>query len=107
MPNGGLARRLAVAALTIAALIAATAAPASAEHNRPVPPELDQEVETAHFVVHYTTATASTQYAQAGAADFEEAYSRLVTGGGGTPNAGLRAGVPTRSRAGLPPGARE
>lgn len=65
-----------------------------------VPAGLTQAAATAHFVVHYNPGTPSPvagmtigQYAQAGAADFEEAYGRDVAGGGLEPNAALR--VPT------------
>ena len=77
------------------------ASPAMAEHDRAVPPGLTQTVATTHFVLHYDPSTVSgepgmtiAQYASAGGADLEEAYSRLVAGGGGSPNAGLLAPIP-------------
>jgi hypothetical protein len=64
---------------------------ASAHHNRGtyVPAALDTTVEGPRFVVHYDDSVTPAEYAQAGLADFEESYSRLIAGGGGTPNAGL------------------
>ncbi len=73
--------------LAVAALFAG---PSTADAARPI---LPAQVSGTHFVVHYYPATASTEYATAGLADFEESYARLVAGGGGIPNAGLRAPV--------------
>lgn len=96
-------RRPWLSALAVALLgLATTAQPAQAEHDRSVPSGLTGSVSSAHFVLHYNPSTvppASTgmtiaQYAQAGSNDFEESYSHLVTGGGGAPNAGLRAPTP-------------
>lgn len=87
----------ALAAVALLGALALTAAPAGAEVARP---SLPAQVGTAHFVVHYDPATATADYATTGAADFEESYSRLVTGGGGTPNAGLRAPVDDAPRGG-------
>ncbi len=72
-------------------------ASATAETARPA---LPATLGGAHVLVHYDPATASAEYAAAGLADFEEAYSRLVAGGGGTPNAGLRAPVNDAPRGG-------
>lgn len=74
--------------LALAALLA-LAGPALGA--RPTPSELPSTVGTQHFLLHYTTATATAHYVQQGAADFEESYGRLVAGGGGSPNAGLGA----------------
>lgn len=65
----------------------------AADPPRSVPPGLSATHETSHFVLHYDPATTTAEYAQAGAGDFEEARSRLVAAGGGTPNAGLLAPV--------------
>ncbi len=84
--------RIEVAIALAACALLATAPGALAHHDRVgtlVPTGLTATHSTAHFVLHYNPATASAGYVQAGAADFEEAYSRLVSGGGGSPNAGL------------------
>jgi hypothetical protein len=66
------------------------AAPAAADHSRStVPSGLTSTVTGTHFALHYNPASSTQAYAEAGLADFEESYSRLVNGGGGTPNAGL------------------
>ncbi len=80
------------------------AAPAQAlpppDRSLYVPTGLTQTASTPHFVLHYNPSTPSPesgmtigQYAQAGVADFEEAYGRDVVGGALTPNAGLKAPV--------------
>ena len=76
--------------LPMAALVALAACnlaqPAHAEHiGRPSQPVC---AATAHVVVH-CDAGLPDGYAEAAAADVEEAYSRLVAGGGCDPNAGL------------------
>lgn len=86
--------------VAIAAFLLATGAASAEPPGRLVPGGLTSTVSTAHFVLHYNPATPSPvagmsigQYAQAGAADFEEAYGHDVVGGGLSPNAGLP--VPT------------
>jgi hypothetical protein len=82
------------------ALVVLSVAPTAAAQDRSayVPGGLTATTETAHFVLHFDPGISPgeagmtiQQYAEAGAADFEEAYSRLATGGSGSPNAGLRA----------------
>lgn len=98
---GGLAA-LALLGGAAASVLALLAAPALADPpGRYVPSGLTQTVPTAHFVLHYNPSTPSPvsgmtieQYAQTGAVDLEEAYGHLVTGGGLTPNAGLRKPTP-------------
>lgn len=82
-------------ALVLTVLVAAPAARAAS--TRPV---LPAQMGGTHFVLHFDPATASTDYVAAGLADFEESYSRLVAGGGGSPNAGLRAPVGDGTRGG-------
>ena len=65
-----------------------------------VRPTLPAQAGSAHFLVHYDPATASADYVTSALADFEESYSRLVAGGGGTPNAGLRPPVNDAPRGG-------
>ena len=65
-----------------------------------VRPTLPAQSESAHFLVHYDPATVSAGYVSSALADFEESYSRLVAGGGGTPNAGLRPPVNDAPRGG-------
>lgn len=89
----GKAALLAVVALTLPAV----GVPASAATTRPT---LPASAGSAHFVVHYDPATASAGYASDALTDFEESYSRLITGGGGSPNAGLRAPVNDAPRGG-------
>ncbi len=84
---------LAVVALTLPAV----GVPAAAATTRPTLPSSDS---SAHFVVHYDPATASAGYVSEALTDFEESYSRLVVGGGGVPNAGLRAPVKDDLRGG-------
>jgi hypothetical protein len=74
------------------ALLLVTAPAALATHKgRAVPPGLDQTVSSPHFLVHYDDANYTLARAQALSNDFEESHSRLVSGAGGTPNAGLAA----------------
>lgn len=54
-------------------------------------PSLPDSRGTAHTLVHFNPAVTPGAEAAAIAADAEEAYSRLVAGAGGAPNAGLRA----------------
>lgn len=86
-------RRLALTGLTLL-LLAAPAARADHPEGRFVPEGVDQQVVSAHFVVHYDADTATLAAAQAFSADLEESHSRLVAGAGGTPNAGLQAPIP-------------
>jgi hypothetical protein len=86
------------AVLAAFALIGATSARAAEDRTSYVPDGLTQTVTTTHFMLHYSPSTPSpeagmsmAQYVNAGANDFEESYGRLVIGGGGSPNAGLRA----------------
>lgn len=65
----------------------AFAAPAA----RAARPWLPDSRGTAHTLVHFDPAVTPAGEAALIAADAEEAYSRLVAGAGGTPNAGLRA----------------
>jgi hypothetical protein len=78
-------------------MVPASGQPVAADTPRP---SLPAQQGSAHFLVHYDPATASGDYVSAGLADFEEAYSHLVTGGGGTPNAGLRTPVSDGTRGG-------
>ena len=79
--------------------VLAFAAPAAAQNRSAyVPGGLTGTVETAHFVVHYNPGSAPgesgmtiQQYAEVGAADFEESFRNLLAAGGGSPNAGLKA----------------
>lgn len=80
--------RCALAGLLLALVAASPAAAA-----RPTALELPLTVDGVHVRVHYSSATATEAYAQAGLADLEEAWSRLVAGAGGTPNAALRAPI--------------
>jgi hypothetical protein len=93
MDAGG---RLVVA---VAALVLLMGASSASAQNRSayVPGGLTGTVETAHFVLHYDSSGAAgqsgmtiQQYAESGAEDFEESFGRLVTGGGGSPNAALK-----------------
>lgn len=69
-----------------AALLCGTPAAAQAEHiGRPAQAACRT---SAHFVIHCDAGTPDSGL-DAAVADFEDAYSREVTGGGGTPNAGL------------------
>ncbi|HWB69021.1 MAG TPA: hypothetical protein VG518_03510 [Solirubrobacterales bacterium] len=87
-----------VLALAVALLTAAPALGAAPDRSPYVPGGLTATVGSPHFVLHYNPATPSPaagltidQYAQQGAADFEEAFGRDVAGGELTPNAGLPA----------------
>jgi hypothetical protein len=103
MGIGGSGLRVAAPAACALAGLLLLAAPALAlppDRSAYVPAGLTQAVVTDHFAVHYDPATPSPEpgisidaYAQLGAADFEEAYGRDVTGGGLSPNAGLRVPV--------------
>lgn len=91
----GFAVAATIVALFVTGESAATAAP---DRSAYVPAGLTGTVSTAHFIVHYAPGTPVVgmtidQYAQAGAADFEEAYGHDVLGGGLAPNAGLRVPV--------------
>ncbi|HEX8120069.1 MAG TPA: hypothetical protein VF549_02280 [Solirubrobacteraceae bacterium] len=81
---------LSVIAATLLLLVAAPTASAT-HQGRYVPAGLDQTVESTHFLIHYDDATYTLARAEALSDDFEEAHSRLVSGAGGTPNAGLAA----------------
>lgn len=63
-------------------------------------PALPASVGSARFLLHYDPATTSPGDAAVRVTDFDEAYSRLVSGGGGVPNAGLRAPVNDAPRGG-------
>lgn len=65
-----------------------------------VRPTLPAQAGSTHFLVHYDPATVSAEYVTSALADFEESYSRLVAGGGGIPNAGLRSPVNDAPRGG-------
>ncbi len=96
--RGGV-RLTAVAAVFALALVSVSQADAAApDRSAYVPAGLSQSATGSHFVLHYNPSTPSPvagmtidQYAQAGLADFEEAYGHDVSGGGLAPNAGLRA----------------
>src|SRR5688500_11617923 len=79
-----------VAVVTTLALLAG-ASTAQATHNARdnVPAGLDSTVASAQFVIHYDPDTYTLAKAQLLRDDLEESHSKLVTGGGGTPNAGL------------------
>lgn len=86
-----------LARLTLAAA-AVSVAPAAADARVPPANTLDRTRTTAHVIVHFrnadfASATAADTWAQAASTGLEAAYSRLVTGGGGTPNAGMRVPV--------------
>lgn len=74
----------------LAVLLLLAAAVPAARADRIVMPDSRT---TAHVVVHFDPAVTPAAEAQTVAADAEEAYSRLVIGAGGVPNAGLRAPV--------------
>lgn len=77
-------------AVFLAVLLLATTAVPAARADRIVMPDSRT---TAHVVVHFDPAVTPAAEAQTVAADAEEAYSRLVAGAGGAPNAGLRVPV--------------
>lgn len=83
--------------LAVALVIPASGPPASAATVRPT---LPAQAGSSHFLVHYDPTTASADYVNSALTDFEETYSRLVAGGGGTPNAGLRPPVNDAPRGG-------
>jgi len=76
-----------LAAALLATLVSVDAAGATAR------PSLPLKIASAHFVIWYDPATASSAYASTAATEFEDSYSRLVNGGGGVPNAGLLAPI--------------
>lgn len=81
-------RRGALVMLVVAGALALMTSPAAAAR-----PSLPNTWGSTHFVIHYDPAVTPVSTAQTVAADAEEGYVRLVTGGGGTPNAGLRAPI--------------
>ena len=88
-------------AACVVGVLAVAPGQAFANHTRGVPEQvpagLSATFTTAHFAIHYDPSTrppegsamSISEYVVAGAADFEESYSKLVAGAGGIPNAGF------------------